>query len=92
MDISAWSSHSQFVQFFFVSDAARGGKRLVFHYIIICVEVASSDDVGLVEVLDRFGRGLDAQFSSFSCSKEVLPQTPLDSSGSCTIWRLPRSL
>ena len=28
------------------------------------MDVASSDDVGLVEVLDRFGRGLDVQFSS----------------------------
>ena len=29
------------------------------------VEVASSDDVGLVEVLDRFGRGLDVRVSFF---------------------------
>ena len=34
------------------------------------MEVASSDDVGLVEVLDGFGRGLDPQFS-FLCDKEV---------------------
>ena len=27
------------------------------------MEVASSDDADLVEVLDRFGRGLDVQFS-----------------------------
>ena len=27
------------------------------------MEVASSDDVALVEVLDPFGRGLDVQFS-----------------------------
>ena len=34
------------------------------------MEVTSSDDVGLVEVLDGFGRGLDPQFS-FLCDKEV---------------------
>ena len=38
------------------------------------MEVASSDDVGLVEVLDRFGRGLDVQFSFLLCGKEVLQQ------------------
>ena len=40
--------------------------------VINIIEVASSDDVGLAEVLDRFGRGLDVQFSSSLCSKEFL--------------------
>ena len=39
------------------------------------VEVASSDDVGLVEVLGRFGRGLDVQISFFLRGKEVPPQS-----------------
>ena len=38
------------------------------------MEVASSDDVGLVLVSDGFGRGLEAQISFFSCGKEVPPQ------------------
>ena len=33
------------------------------------MNVASSDDFGLVEVLDRFGRGLDVQFSSYVASR-----------------------
>ena len=43
------------------------------------MEVASSsnDDVGLVLVLDRFGRGLDVQIYLFLCGKEVPPPNPL---------------
>ena len=43
------------------------------------MEVASSDDVGLVEVLDRLGRGLDVHFSSYVCGKEVPSQSSLAS-------------
>ena len=41
------------------------------------MEVTSSDDVGLVEVSDRFGRSLDVQVSFFLCGKEVPPQRSL---------------
>ena len=41
------------------------------------MEVPSSDDVGLVLVSDGFGRGLEAQISSFLvCGKEMPPQKP----------------
>ena len=43
------------------------------------MEVASSDDVGLVEVFDRFGRGLDEQFYFFFRKEELPPQSPLGS-------------
>ena len=46
---------------------SRNGGRLV----AANMEVASSDDVGFVEVFDRLGRGLDVQFSLFSCGKEM---------------------
>ena len=36
------------------------------------MEVASSDDVGFVEVLDRFGRGLDVQLSFFLLRRKDL--------------------
>ena len=36
------------------------------------MEVASSDDVALVEVLEPFGRGLDVQFSSLYVAKRCL--------------------
>ena len=40
---------------------------LKWDYLIVDanMEVVSSDDVGLVEVLDRFGRGLDVRVSFF---------------------------
>ena len=54
---------------------------LKWDYLIVDanMEVVSSDDVGLVEVSDRFDRGLDVQFSFFLCSKEVPPQSSLAS-------------
>ena len=54
-----------------------GQGRCVAHFYkhkLVYMEVASSDDVGLIGILDRFGRGLDAQFSFFLCGKEVPPQ------------------
>ena len=45
---------------------------------ITYMEVASSDDVALVEALDPFGRGLDVQFSFLYfevCGKEVPSQS-----------------
>ena len=36
------------------------------------MEVASSDDVALVEILDPFGRGLDAQFSFLYVARRCL--------------------
>ena len=53
---------------------------LKWDYLIVDanMEVVSSDDVGLVEVLDRFRRGLDMQFS-FLCGKEAPPQSSLAS-------------
>ena len=38
------------------------------------MEVASSDDVGLVLVSSGFGRGVEARTFFFSCGKEVPPQ------------------
>ena len=39
------------------------------------MQVASSDDVGVALVSDGFGRGFEAQFSSYLvCRKEVPPQ------------------
>ena len=36
------------------------------------MEVASSDDVAHVEVLDQFGRGLDVQFSLLHVARRCL--------------------
>ena len=38
----------------------------------VCMEVGSSDDVALVEVLDPFGRGLDGQFSFLYMARRCL--------------------
>ena len=40
---------------------------IIYLVLSIYMEVASSDDVGLVEVFDRFGRGLDERFFFFFC-------------------------
>ena len=62
------------------------GTRRVFRWarctdIIVDanVEVASSDDVGLVLVSDGFGRGLETQLCFFLSGKEVPPQSSLAS-------------
>ena len=44
-----------------------GGLRFM-----IIMEVASSDDVALVEVLDPLGRGLDVQFSFIYVARRCL--------------------
>ena len=41
------------------------------------LEVASSDDVALVEVLDPFCRGLDVQFSFLYVARRCLHKAPL---------------
>ena len=48
-------------------------------YIYIFIEVASSDDVGFVEVLGPFSRGLAVQFSFLYVARRCLHKTSLAS-------------
>ena len=54
-------------------------ERNIQRLVDTSIEVDSSDDVAFVEVLDRFGRGLDVQLFCFLCGKKVPPQRSLAS-------------
>ena len=60
----------------FLRKECRGSHLLVIVLVCLIVdanmEVASSDDVAFVEVLNPFGRGLDVQFSFLYVAKRCL--------------------
>ena len=65
----------------------------IYIYIVDIVdantEVASSDDVALVEVLDPFGRGLDVHFYFLYVARRCLHKSSLSSreeKSQCEKW------